>query len=343
MIIDPRQPQITALGLELPEQSPEEVAIVYQNKMKTGGLTIPVSLQMALDNLQPEDCSSMNGSSIGYTVPVSSQLVTAPSIGSERESQMPLQYEDRPPCLDDQEQHWDGEELRRLLDMNVHLLNCQQIVSQKLIMLDKMFPTIAVNNLETALQSLLDYSQQFLEVVTFSILREITFTTNGATSRPETVFVSQAWFDIHISLVLAIINCYACLMGSYHLIFSYLLKELIACSPQPSPTFPNFTFPTLLTDGEPSRKLQLRLIFNNGIRMLARLEAGLGLPEQYSVACLPGQSRHHDGILRSPSAMVFLDNLTSQGFRLYVNGPATGKKSSKEIVQAIHQFLGPAA
>jgi hypothetical protein len=284
------------------------------------------------------------------------------------------------PCLDNREQHWDQENLRRLLDMNMYLLDCQHSVSQKLLMLGNMSPTIAVHNLQTALQSVLEYSRQFIQTVKLCSQGEAadfqdatSITANGMTvplpipsqsrrpsclqtggetvlSQPEVVFpqgsqtyTRQGRFDdVQISLILAIINCYTCLVGSYHIIFSYLLQELMASSPfapQPSPIFPSFAY---ATDSEPNRELHLRYIFSNSMRMLAELEATLSLPERHSVASLPGQGGNRpDGILASPSSSVLLDSLASQGFGLCVNGLATGKNSLKEIVQAINQFLDP--
>lgn len=286
------------------------------------------------------------------------------------------------PCLDNREQHWDQENLRRLLDMNMYLLDCQHSVSQKLLMLGNMSPTIAVHNLQTALQSVLAYSHQFLETVklcsqgeaagALSCQAATSMAANGmivplptpnqsrrpsclpagvetGLGQPEplpqgspTYARSGRFDDVQISLTLAIINCYTCLVGSYHIIFSYLLQELMASSPfapHPSPIFPSFT--AYATDSEPNRELHLRCIFNNSMRMLAELEATLSLPERHSVASLPGQTISADGILASPSSSVLLDSLASQGFGMCVNGLATGKNSLKEIVQAINQFLDP--
>lgn len=264
--------------------------------------------------------------------------------------------------------------------MNMHLLDCQQSVSQKLLMLGNMSPTVAVHNLQTALQSVLTYSHQFIQTVELCSQGEtadfhaatsiaangmiVPLPTPSQSRRPSCLqsggeaglgqpeglapqgsptYSRQGRFDdVQISLVLAIINCYTCLVGSYHIIFSYLLQELMASSPfapQPSPIFPSYAY---ATDSEPNRELHLRCIFDNSMRMLAQLESTLSLPERHSVASLPGQGGHRpDGILASPSSSVLLDSLTSQGFGLCVNGLATGKNSLKEIVQAINQFLDP--
>ncbi|KAH8691312.1 hypothetical protein BGW36DRAFT_400618 [Talaromyces proteolyticus] len=394
----PKHVQGKSPSLNFPEQTPEEAAIAYHNKMMAGGFALTTPSHMNPDSLHPEDCFATNASFDSYTVPIFSGLITPPSMDSER-GQLPLQlstylpqnqdwaslsdsqgveYEDKFPCLDDREQHWDRENLRRLLETNTHLLDCQQMISQKLIMLGNMSPSIAVNNLETALQSVLGYSQQFLEVVKFSVpgdLPELSChlsNTVPATSmalslptpsesrrssffqaatgcemalaQPEALpqqinptYIRQGRFDdVHTSLILAIVNCYTCLAGSYHLIFTYLLQELMASSPQPSPIFPNFGF---ATESEPNRDLQLRLIFNNSMGMLAHVETSLGLPERHAASCLSGQPHHQDGILSHPSALVLLDGLASQGFGLCVNGLATGKQPLKEIVQAINQFL----
>jgi hypothetical protein len=290
------------------------------------------------------------------------------------------------PCLDNREQHWDQGNLRRLLDMNMYLLDCQHSVSQKLLMLGNMTPTIAVHNLQTALQSVLAYSHQFIETVKLCSQGEtadpagcqvatsiaangmiVQLPTPSQSRRPsclgetglgqaETLatapqgsqtYPRQGGFeDVQISLILAIINCYTCLVGSYHIIFSYLLQELMASSPfspQPSPIFPSYAY---ATDSEPNRELHLRYIFNNSMRMLFELEKTLGLPERHSVASSsPGQQQQQtsraDGILASPSSSALLDSLASQGFGMCVNGLATGKNSLKEIVQAINQFLDP--
>jgi hypothetical protein len=398
---------------ELSQQYSADISLAFQNKVMATGVGITTPSQMNLDGL-PEDCFTANGSFDGYTVPVFSGLITPPSMEGEPVpmSFMPhdqgwtsplsdsqgLDYEESRfylldifhtqdadniqgfPCLDNREQHWDQENLRRLLDMNMYLLDCQHSVSQKLLMLGNMSPTIAVHNLQTALQSVLEYSRQFLQTVKLCSQGEAadfqaatSITTNGmimplptpsqsrrpsclqiggetGLGQPEAVvpqgsqtYTQQGRFDdVQISLILAIINCYACLVGSYHIIFSYLLQELMASSPfapQPSPIFPSFAY---ATDSEPNRELHLRYIFNNSMRMLAELEATLSLPETHSVASLPGQgSSRPDGILASPSSSVLLDSLASQGFGMCVNGLATGKNSLKEIVQAINQFLDP--
>ncbi|CRG86816.1 hypothetical protein PISL3812_03828 [Talaromyces islandicus] len=380
---------------ELSQPYPADIAIAYQNKMMSAGVGMPTVSQMNPDGL-PDDCLTANGSFDGYTVPIFSGLVTPPSMESEpvpipfmphdQEWTPPMSdsqgfdYEERFPCLDNREQHWDQENLRRLLDMNMYLLDCQRSVSQKLLMLGNMSPTIAVHNLQTALQSVLAYSHQFLEVVACiqgetanpaACQVAASMTANGmivplptpsqsrrpsclptgvetGLGQPETLAPqgnqTGRFEDVQISLILAIINCYTCLVGSYHIIFSYLLQELMANSPfapQPSPIFPSFEY---ATGSEPNRELHLRCIFNNSMRMLAELETTLGLPERHSVASSPGQQQQTnraDGILASPSSSVLLDSLASQGFGLCVNGLATGKNSLKEIVQAINQFLEP--
>lgn len=315
------------------------------------------------------------------------------------------------PCLDDREHWWDQENLRRLLDMNIYLLDCQSLVTQELTMLGNMHANVALANLESASRNVLRYSQQFLEVVkvfvdgglaTISTVFPGSMAVNpfvpqvntpvnsrrpsyvqqtSATTTIEPMLVSGGeaaavppqispvapftssssvqshwqrtqFEDVQVSLILATINCYTCLVGSYHIILSYLLQELMAVTtPEPqsqsSPTFSGFgaAFAATAQIPQPDRDSQLRLIFHNCMGMLAQLELSLGMPEQHCVASWAlsfpgvGQPHRHDGILSGPVASVLVSTLVAQRFELCVNGLATGKNSMKEIIATINQFF----
>lgn len=161
--------------------------------------------------------------------------------------------------------------------------------------------------------------------------------------------------DVQVSLILATINCYTCLVGSYHIVLSYLLHELMAVTTpeqnqQTSPTISGFAaaFAATAHVQQPDRDAQLRLIFQNCMRMLAQLELSLGIPEQHCVAswALPflGAGQHHrqNGVLSSPMASILLSTLVSQKFGLCVNGLASAKNSMKEIISTINQFFDAA-
>jgi hypothetical protein len=312
-------------------------------------------------------------------------------------------------CLDDREQWWDQENLRRLLDMNMHLLDCQSLVAQELTMLGNMDANVALNNLESASRNVLRYSQQFLEVVRVfvdgglatmatvlpgsmavnpfvpqihtpvnsrrpSYVQQTPSSTiepmlaSGADTAmapqisPVTSFTStssgqSSWQgtpfeDVQVSLILATINCYTCLVGSYHIILSYLLHELMAVvtpeqQNQSSPTFTGFAaaFAATAHIQQPDRDSQLRLIYHNCMGMLAQLELSLGLPEQHCVASWAlsfpgvGHPHRHEGILSGPVAAVLIGTLINQKFGLCVNGLATGKNSMKEVISTINQFF----
>lgn len=315
------------------------------------------------------------------------------------------------PCLDDREQWWDQENLRRLLDMNMHLLDCQSLVAQELTMLGNMDANVALNNLESASRNVLRYSQQFLEVVrvfvdgglatmaTATVLpgsmavnpfvpqihtpvnsRRPSYVQQTPSSTIEPMLASGAdaamapqispvtsftstssgqssWHgtpfeDVQVSLILATINCYTCLAGSYHIILSYLLHELMAVvtpeqQSQSSPTFTGFAaaFAATAQIQQPDRDSQLRLIYHNCVGMLAQLELSLGLPEQHCVASWAlsfpgvGDPHRHEGILSGPVAAVLIGTLVNQKFGLCVNGLATGKNSMKEVISTINQFF----
>lgn len=161
--------------------------------------------------------------------------------------------------------------------------------------------------------------------------------------------------DVQVSLILATINCYTCLVGSYHIILSYLLHELMAVvtpeqQSQSSPTFSGFAaaFAATAHIQQPDRDSQLRLIYHSCMGMLAQLELSLGLPEQHCVASWAlsfpgvGQPHRYEGILSSPVAAVLIGTLVNQKFGLCVNGLATGKNSMKEVISTINQFLDAA-
>lgn len=315
------------------------------------------------------------------------------------------------PCLDDREQWWDQENLRRLLYMNMHLLDCQSLIAQELTMLGNMNANVALNNLNSASQIVLRYSQQFLEVVRVLVdgglpimatvlpgsmalnpfipqihtpvnSRRPSYVQQTPGSATEPMMVSggdasmppqvspiasfttssgqsprqEALFeDVQVSLILATINCYTCLVGSYHIILSYLLHELMAAETpeqqsQSSPTFTGFAaaFAATAQIQLHDRDSQLRLIYHNCVGMLAQLELSLGLPEQHCVASWAlsfpgvGQPHHHKGMLSSPVAAVVLGTLVNQKFGLCVNGLATGKNSMKELISTINQFFDAA-
>lgn len=159
--------------------------------------------------------------------------------------------------------------------------------------------------------------------------------------------------DVQVSLILATINCYTCLVGSYHIILSYLLHELMAVvapeqqQNQSSPTFTGFAaaFAPTTRIQQPDRDSHLRLIYHNCVGMLAQLEVSLGLPEQHCVASWAltfpgvGQPPRHEGILSGPVAAALLSTLVNQKFGLCVNGLATSKNSMKEIISTINQYL----
>lgn len=161
--------------------------------------------------------------------------------------------------------------------------------------------------------------------------------------------------DVQVSLILATINCYTCLVGSYHIILSYLLHELMAVvtpeqPSQSSPTFSGFAaaFAATAHIQQPDRDSQLRLIYHNCMGMLAQLELSLGLPEQHCVASWAlsfpgvGQPHRHEGILSGPVAAALVSTLVNQKFGLCVNGLATGKNSMKEVISTINQFFDAA-
>ncbi|EED20603.1 hypothetical protein TSTA_038140 [Talaromyces stipitatus ATCC 10500] len=396
---------------------------------------IPREISMIGTGLQSEDCYLVNSGFEEYQVPVFSGLITPPSMDNEQERQIPLQttsfpaarqqdwtpesdcskgaegyeFDDPFPCLDDREQWWDQENLRRLLDMNMHLLDCQSLVAQELAMLGNMHANVALTNLESASRNVLRYSQQFLEVVNVFVdgglvpmatvfprsmavnafaphihtpvnSRRPSYVQQTPTSTIEPILVPGAeaaippqitplasftlpssgqpswqgtqFEDVQVSLILATINCYTCLIGSYHIILSYLLHELMAVvtpeqQSQSSSTFPDFATPFAVTAHvqQPDRDSQLRLIFHNCMGMLAQLELSLGLPEQHCVASWAlsfpgvGQPHRHDGVLSGPVAAILVNTLVNQKFGLCVNGLATGKNSMKDIIATINQFF----
>jgi hypothetical protein len=272
-------------------------------------------------------------------------------------------------------------------------------------MLGNMDANVALNNLESASQNVLRYSQQFLDVVKVFIHGDFTHipgsmpfisqiptpnpsrrpshvqltaatvepamiqggdgsipprispitTAHTSSSPPQSLWQGSQFEDVQVSLILATINCYTCLVGSYHIILSYLLHELMAVAtpehhPHSSPTFTGFAAAFAATSQVPpaDRNSQLRMIFNNCVRMLVQLEMSLGVPEHHCVASwvLPYSAQllhphHHEGILSGPVAANLLNTLVSQRFGMCVNGLATGKNSVKEIISAINQFFDP--
>ncbi|OKL57286.1 hypothetical protein UA08_07564 [Talaromyces atroroseus] len=424
-------------GLDVSEQSPlDTTAAGFYGDAVTEGFNMMGVPKFVSEIVPPEECYPASSGFEEYPAPIFSGLVTPPSMESEREHQLSLettsfmvpQHQNWTPisvmtqerfhrgltititaafpCLDDRKQWWDQENLRRLLDVNMHLLDCQGLVSQELAMLGNMDANVALNNLESASQNVMRYSQQFLDVVKVFIHRDFAsipvsmafvsqMPTPNQSRRPSHVQVTTStvepalvqggdaslppqigpvtaahvsssptqspwqgsqFEDVQVSLILATINCYTCLVGSYHIILSYLLHELMAITtpeqhPQSSPTFTGFAAAFAATSHIPSadRNSQLRLIFNNCIRMLSQLEMSLGVPEQHCVAswALPystqllHQQHPHDGILSGPVAANLLNALVNQRFGLCVNGLATGKNSVKEIISAINQFFDP--
>lgn len=172
------------------------------------------------------------------------------------------------------------------------------------------------------------------------------------TSSGQSSWQGTPFEDVQVSLILATMNCYTCLVGSYHIILSYLLHELMAVvtpeqQSQSSPTFTGFAaaFAATAQIQQPDRDSQLRLIYHDCMGMLAQLELSVGLPEQHCVAswALPfpgvGQPNRHEGILSSPMAAVLIGALVNQKFGLCVNGLATGKNSMKEVISTINQFF----
>ncbi|KAF3396658.1 hypothetical protein DPV78_007504 [Talaromyces pinophilus] len=413
----------------VPDQLPMDNTVGFYHE------GVPDGMVMMGPGLQPEECYLVNSGFEDYPVPVFSGLITPPSMENEHEHQVPLQatsfamarqqdwtpesdcskvsdgyeFDDPFPCLDDREQWWDQENLRRLLDMNMHLLDCQSLVAQELTMLGNMDANVALNNLESASRNVLRYSQQFLEVVRVfvdgglatmatvlpgsmavnpfvpqihtpvnsrrpSYVQQTPSSTiepmlaSGADTAmapqisPVTSFTStssgqSSWQgtpfeDVQVSLILATINCYTCLVGSYHIILSYLLHELMAVvtpeqQNQSSPTFTGFAaaFAATAHIQQPDRDSQLRLIYHNCMGMLAQLELSLGLPEQHCVASWAlsfpgvGHPHRHEGILSGSVAAVLIGTLINQKFGLCVNGLATGKNSMKEVISTINQFF----
>ncbi|KAH8689301.1 hypothetical protein BGW36DRAFT_466233 [Talaromyces proteolyticus] len=166
------------------------------------------------------------------------------------------------PSLDRRERWWDQAVLRRLLETNMALLDGQTLVAQELAMLGCIDADIALTNLESASRNVLCDSKRFLEFAKVLIDGQDD-RTKAVIVDPESLaanaFVPQVhtpvdsgrlsygsvasftsslicqspWQgiqseDTQVPLILSIANCYSCLVGSYHMILTYLLHELMA-------------------------------------------------------------------------------------------------------------------
>lgn len=148
--------------------------------------------------------------------------------------------------------------------------------------------------------------------------------------------------DVGISTILVLINCYICLLGVYHAIFTRILQDLVTCvSPTDghlTPTLPG-SFPTFAVNTiDPSRELQLQALFSASMHMLVQIEARLGLPERQRIITTHG---FEDGALSTSVAVTLLDALSSKGYGIYGNDPESGKRSLKETIEIITQFSKP--
>ncbi|KAL1969954.1 hypothetical protein VTN77DRAFT_7464 [Rasamsonia byssochlamydoides] len=194
-----------------------------------------------------------------------------------------------------------------------------------------------------------DHTQQ-LTVLPFSFdgcgwsQRAVTLPFHPQDARTDDYELSRGYSEVDIPTILVLINCYICLVWIYHAIFSRIFQDLVTCiSPVddhlapttlPGSSFPGFAVNTM----DPSRELQLQVLFRACIHMLAQIEACLGLPERH---CIITARRFEDGVLSNPVAVVLLDALASRGYGACGNGPGNGKKSLKEMIEIITQFLEP--
>lgn len=286
----------------------------------------------------------------------------------------------------------------KFFELNLRLMECQQIVSQELAVLQSSKPAMSTANydanydsstaLDSAVRTARRFSEQFIHFLTLSTRTRVFQSPSQAfpasdttkTAAPQMSNAAQEFnqdypqhhasfplsFDecgssqrativplhpqdaradgyeprsgpnnVDISTILVLINCYICLVGVYHAIFARILQDLDTCV---SPTLPG-SFPTFAVNTmDPSRELRLQALFHESMHMLIQIEARLGLPERHRIFVMHG---FENGVLSTPVAVALLDALSSQGYGVYGNDPGSGKRSLKEIIEIITQFLKP--